>query len=249
MDQDQDQTTTAYKDMLMFHSFRPTPEEVEKSYPGFDEMIKQYFNLENLSYTEVTKLQDDFIDFRNYYCRRMGIHHYFGPGPYGKDLQRISDKKKELSVLQDKKAALFYSDESKIIMSENEEVNGYKLFETSTNIMDYETFKMLMSLKDIVVPDKEFMEWLNDNCCSDWYKQDRHGECFGGFWKYPEGSEERENASTLSGEDNFKGLCELPFSREIIKKTIQYGCSNRFESVRYSNFMCEWITRKEKLLN
>ncbi len=237
-----------YKSFNVF-SFRPTQQEVEQSYDGFDEMVKQYDNLENLTYEEVSKLQDDFTNYRNYYCRRMGLYDFFGPGPYGQDLQRISDRKRELSILNDKKSALYYSDESKVIMTEDEEVNGYKLFNASTNIMDYETFQMLMGLKDIAVPDNEFMEWLEDNCCSDWGKQDRHGECFGGFWKYPEGSPERENAYTLSTEDNFKGLCELPYPREIIKKTVQYGCSNRHESVRYSNFLCEWVTRKAKFLS
>jgi hypothetical protein len=49
-------------------------------------------------------------------------------------------------------------------------------------------------------------------------------------------------------EDNFKGLCELPYPRELIKRTIDLGCGNRNESVRYSNFICEWVKRKAGLM-
>ena len=94
--------------------------------------------------------------------------------------------------------------------------------------------------------DEEFI--ARSDCCSDWYKQDRHGNCFGGFWEYPEGSYQHENARQLSYDDNMKGLLELPYPREFILETIHIGCNNRQESVRYSNFLCEWMERKIKQL-
>jgi len=42
---------------------------------------------------------------------------------------------------------------------------------------------------------------------------------------------------------NYKSLLELPYPRKHIKASIDHGCSNRMESVRYSNFFCEWIKR------
>ena len=136
--------------------------------------------------------------------------------------------------------------DNKIIMSENEKVNGYKLYNLNDELFDYETFKKfsILFVDNNTIPHDEFIEWLDDNCCSDWNKQDRYGECFGGFWKYPEYSYEKENAYELSRKDNFEALCELPYPREAIKLTIDIGCGNRMESVRYSNFICEWVKRK-----
>ena len=230
-------------------SFIPTPEQVQWDWPSdFNHLVKRYRNLNNLNYEEACQLGDDFINFKNYYCKRMGIYDYFDPGPYGANIKEISDRKTELLIKKDQMAALYYSDETKIMMTEYEEVNGYKLYEIDQNIMSYEDFIKYRKTLNTHTPDKEFLEWLNDNCCGDWYKQDRHGKCLGGFWQYPEGSYARENAYALSGEDNFKGLCELPYPRELIKETIRIGCSNRMESVRYSNFICEWIKRKGNLM-
>lgn len=90
---------------------------------------------------------------------------------------------------------------------EEEEVNGYKLYELSVNIMNYDTFNdyfklwnkinlnVLDSLTDLDIPsyilskiagvsdmsNDEFTERFEEIACSDWSKQDRHGECFGGF--------------------------------------------------------------------
>lgn len=229
----------------------PTPEQVEKEWPGnFNQLIARYYNLDNLDYTEVCQLDSDFINFKNYYCRRMGIHFYMDQGPYWENIKEVYNKKQELVIQQNQMAALFYSEESKVIMTCEEEVNGYHLWTVTdnANIMSYEDFLEYRKISDKYISDEEFLEWLYDNCCSDWAKQDRHGECYGGFWQYPEGSEERKNAWTLSKEDNFKGLCQLPYPRELIKETIKMGCATREESVRYSNFICEWIKRKANLM-
>lgn len=104
--------------------------------------------------------------------------------------------------------------------------------------------KMITEYTDNDISDEEFMEWIEAECCSDWAKQDQHGECYGGYWEYPEGSYEKEHAWELSKKKNFECLCDLPYPREAIKYTIELGCENRQESVRYSNFLCEWTKRK-----
>ena len=81
----------------------------------------------------------------------------------------------------------------------------------------------------------------NNMCCTDLSKIDRYGESFGGFWLT-----NKENAYELSQQDNFQGLYELPFPHDLIFKTIDIGCGNRKESVKYSNFLCYWIETKMK---
>ena len=73
---------------------------------------------------------------------------------------------------------------------------------------------------------------------------DRHGECYGGFW-----ITDKENAWNLSQQDNFQGLYELPFPHDLIFRTIDIGCRNLMESVRYSNFLCYWIEQKMKQMS
>jgi hypothetical protein len=83
-----------------------------------------------------------------------------------------------------------------------------------------------------------------DVLCSDWNKMDENGESFGGFWKYPEGSEERENAYTLQGEANQKALLALPFPYRLIRWTIEFGCPRRCESVKFTRECCQWVHEK-----
>ena len=67
--------------------------------------------------------------------------------------------------------------------------------------------------------------------------------------EFPENTYEYNHAYELSQEKNFKCLCYLPYPREVIKQTIDLGCKNRQESVRYSNYLCEWVKRKIKFMN
>jgi hypothetical protein len=91
---------------------------------------------------------------------------------------------------------------------------------------------------------KNLEEWLEDNCCSDWSKRDVNGEYYAGFWKYPEGSAERENAWELTRETNFQALCSLPYPSRAIMLAVEGGCLNRCESVAYTVLCCEWFKRK-----
>ncbi len=252
----------------MLH-FGPTAAQIERSYPGYDDMISRYMCLmyaDGLNYDQVCKLYvtllpvctllfcltkpryDDFCEYRNYYCRQMGIHCFgSGNGPYGEDLKNIREKKVELSKTIET-GRKFYLLENLVPMEESEIVNGYALYSIHDDIMDYEQFVEMYNKRTIGVNDELFREWLDDHCCSDWAKQDKNGECYGGYWSYPDGSYEKENAYELSREDNLNALCALPYPREIIKDTVTIGCGNRMESVRYSNCMCEWVKRKALLV-
>lgn len=94
-----------------------------------------------------------------------------------------------------------------------------------------------------------FEEWktaMEKACCSEWYKQDKHGEC---YYTYPEGSFEKENAWQFSFDESCQAMWDLPYSKELLLETIKIGCGNRMESVRYSSFLCVWLESKDKTLN
>jgi hypothetical protein len=97
--------------------------------------------------------------------------------------------------------------------------------------------------KDQLSPER-LKNWLDDACCSDWSKMDVHGEYYGGFWAYPEGSVERENAWDLTRETNLNALCTLPYPSRAIMYFVRQGCNNRKESVAYVVFCCELLRRK-----
>jgi len=94
--------------------------------------------------------------------------------------------------------------------------------------------------------DKAFETACDETMCSDWSKQDIYDNCYGGYWKYYEGTYARENAYNLSRAYAIYRLSKLPYPRKVLLKTIDIGCGNRQESVSYSNFLCDWVFRKYK---
>jgi hypothetical protein len=82
--------------------------------------------------------------------------------------------------------------------------------------------------------------------CTDWHKMDEDGVPFGGFYKFPEGSYERENAFRLQFEANKKAILSLPFPYLLIKWTVDHGCSYRCESVKFSRTACQWVDARIK---
>jgi len=68
-----------------------------------------------------------------------------------------------------------------------------------------------------------------------------------GYWLYPKGTPEKQNASNLTRTANGTALWNLPYSKEVVLKIIELGCGNRMEYVSYSNFLCEWLKWLKKL--
>jgi hypothetical protein len=95
-----------------------------------------------------------------------------------------------------------------------------------------------------VMSEEEFIEKYDGTVCSDWNKIDEHGESFKGAWEAEENTFEKEHASQITRRRNGEALYKLPYPHTAIFYTIGIGCSNRLESVRYSNFLCEWTFRK-----
>ena len=184
----------------------------------------------------------DYLEdvYSNHVSRNQGILFCYPQITYFRDFYNAIDK-----LIKYYDLSPYYD---KLYMSDDDEINGYKLYtiENGSPIMRKEEFNEFVEIwstsKEYTF--EEFYEEYDNTACSDWSKQDRYGECYGGFWKYPDGSPEKENAYDLSREDNGKGLWELPYPKRFVLKTIEMGCGNRMESVRYSNFLCEWMKRK-----
>ena len=141
--------------------------------------------------------------------------------------------------------------DEKLGMTEKETVNGYALYnvEETTQIFTIKDFMQLNKLlfsEDISISYEEFVTILKDKCCSDWYKEDVNGECFGGYWAYPEGSYEKVNAWNLTFQSQCKGLWNLPYPKQMIIAMIQHVCCRRIDNVRGVNCLCEWIKRKSR---
>jgi hypothetical protein len=133
-----------------------------------------------------------------------------------------------------------------IVMQESESINGYNLYDTSHDIFSLDMFESNLSIwndtQEFTLD--EFREEFSNVACTDWHKMDRFGNSYGGYWEYPEGSDEKNDAWNLTFDDNMRGLYELPYSKKFVLATVKFGCSNRMECVRYSNHLCEWFKRK-----
>lgn len=217
--------------------------------PGFDNVerikcledikkIAMHTNIESKEDIEksiitIKKLKEDYLNV----CRS-----------YEKNFpdQIIKNLEKEL----DKFAPEWFKLPLKISCEES--VNGYLLYDVDENkelVFTYKLFKELVKLynEKNTLTKTEFYERFDEETCSDWSKQDQYGNCFEGFWSYDPKSYQKDNAYTLSRIVNCEALLNLPYSHELIFKTIEIGCCNRMESVRYTNFICEYIKRKLKI--
>jgi hypothetical protein len=198
----------------------------------------------SMTYEELIDMRNELLETEYEIMRARRISVYPRPTYLKEYVDKVNEKLEEF-------IPEWYKT-SKIKMSTDEEINGYKL-EDTTRIdglwFAYDYFLKLEKLynEPNVITEDEFYEKYDEQACSDWSKQDEHGECFGGFWKYPEGSHEKENAWYLSRKANGNALFKLPYSHSLIFETIEYGCGTRQESVAFSNFMCEYVKRMIEL--
>jgi hypothetical protein len=214
-----------------------------KSFPRYEEIRTLPLD----TYEQVCAYEPLFREYQTFVRGKLPFmspeHQTFGCG----DVAHIRALKQTLISVKDVRARRYY--ETPLSFLEEDMANGYRLLDLDLNKqIEFETFLFIHEQwdDDDDMDDVKFVRWLEENCCTDWNKQDRHGNPFGGFWKYDEGTYEYEHAYELSREDNFKGLCELPFPRWIIMKTVDWGCKTREESVRFSNFCCVWLERKRE---
>lgn len=242
-----------FEDYPKINEYRSKLEQLD-SY-NLDDMkvnIHNYHIEETYKFIENTQeLINDAYDFWIKVNRMMySLHH-----PMQYDINKLDKMKKILDIYTDPLAAYYY--DTTITMPDK--IDIYEPYsELERNYFEYNYFKELCRLLDDKSMSKEeFVEWAEGNACSDWSKQDEHGECYGGYWKYPEDSEEYENAYDLSREKNLKLLSELTvslcyednLSYKFLQWTVDYGCSNRLESVRYSANLAYWFIEKKRIMD
>jgi len=131
-------------------------------------------------------------------------------------------------------------------LSDQEVVNGFQLlaWDNDRPLLTRATFDKMLALWE--VPDYRNFEAFEDavKLCSDWHKQDVNGNFYGGYWAFPKGSYEQQNASILSYRRNILELYRLPFPDQVLEEAAELGYAHQKASVRYSNFLCEWVRRK-----
>jgi hypothetical protein len=213
------------------------PEEQIKTFVKKRDKILDNFNNiiknGNLEDTDCLYKSIDMLYEANDGDRGFGVIH----DVFSKDIEYMMD------IIEQVEKNLGYPYHKDFVKFDEEEINGYKMYKIEKNLMDRLLFKSLSALyDDDTMTDEEFGIWFFSNICSEWGKQQPNGEFFGGFYD----DETCENAWDLTRQQNLDELIKLPYSRKLICKTIKIGCNNRMESVRYTNFMCEWIKRKKK---
>ena len=215
--------------------------------PLYKWMVVEMDCLESMtSLEQVCQLEQVFNDFCQHYRREMRLQ-YFGEingRLFARDEDAIVKRKREILVATNSRAKLYY--ETSLVLRESEKVNGYALYDIDTaEILDFCTIEKLARNECLALDSdnnaNDFAEWLDNELCNQWSKMDADGNDFAGFWEFPEGSYEHENAWTLTRKANIAALVSLPYPRSLVKWTLKVGCANLRECVRYSNFLCHYI--------
>lgn len=187
---------------------------------------------------DIWKIYDDIDYLENEYSKLVGPFHTYPPIIYMREFYDLAD---EICKKYDAKYSL------ELCMNESEVINGYKLYNVNGEpIMNRCLYEECIALwkNNKQYTQEEFTDLYDSTACTDWAKMNDHGESFGGYWKYPDGSPEKLDAWNLTRTANGIALWNLPYPKEFVLMTIKLGCGNRRESVRYSNFLCEWLKRK-----
>lgn len=201
------------------------------------------FKLENLQkivrLDELSELKSQIANYSVHFCKHANlIWDGVGELPFQILIDEVEQRIQKLFPL-------YYS--KYIPMSKNEIVNGYALYNLTENLFSYDLYLELLKLWNVEdMTMNQFMKTYDETARCDWDKIDENGDTFKGYWEYPDTTIERKNAGDLTRAQNGKSLWNLPYPKKVLLKTIQIGCNNRLECVRYSNFICEWMKRKIK---
>jgi hypothetical protein len=225
--------------------YKPIP-QILNSYPDYHEIMESIVKLDELNLSDTSILLDNFIEMQDYYLKEIskstdstestGDMFFQQFIPFEDDYNKIRNRKTHLLNISNEKANKFHT--SNLIINKNEKVNGYEMYMFEENIMEFKVFEDLWKkysdykqMKNI-----HFMEYIDYICSSKWSKMNQCGEQFGSI--------NNENIQRMVRANNLNALRELPFPREVIIETIKMGRKNKMESVRYTNFICEWVRRK-----
>lgn len=219
-----------------------------EKHEDYNDTLDKFGMIDNLNYGELIELKEKFKILQTYHVKNVSLKSkvYFEYIPekivFDEEIKKINDR-----LILEKNPAYNIK-----IRFEEDELNGYKLplYHQSFNI-SIDTFLEISQLwvNEPEMSYDEFCKEFEKNACTEWYKMDKHGEYFTGYWNYPEGSYERNNAMDLTFKDNRKALFDLPYPKKFILYTVEFGCDRLLESVPFSNFMCEWVKRKLSIMN
>ena len=220
----------------------PSPEEEKLEYTIAVRMDK----LESITDPAVlNKLREDLYSLGDLRSRRFRMMN-FGPHPlFYEDHLKIVDRLRTLSPPEFKLPVEPPLDVTQL-------PGGYHLkhrsedWSFSLSPWNYCDLMKAWDNPDQLPTPEALIEYLDEHCCSDWSKQDENGECYGGHWAEPEGSERYENAYEWSRRDNLEALSKLPYPSRAIIWTVEWGCSIRQECVAFTVLCCEWFKRKRE---
>lgn len=200
------------------------------AYKDKDKVLQAYARLDEITnIQDLIDLEDMFDEWNDLIAKAYANHHgvYFG--------QKFNRFFIELKNI-DKRIQLLEKDEPNAKLLDQKGPLGEIRWSFFLQLVEEHCFKQN-------VDNASFEDWLDSNLCSDWYKMDLEGESYGGYYKFPEGSYEKENAYQLSGKKSIEKLLQLPYPRELIKWIINYGCRTRCECYRFVKNVCIWFDK------
>ena len=177
----------------------------------FKAKLEKYYQYKYISLSNTTKefllefldLVEDLRDtnMRMSPFRDFGIYSPYNP--YGDEIENINEKLTDLYSPKGFKIP--------IVINKGDVIHGHKII---MNIIEdenkkhislplYEEIKEKWDMPNGKLDNYDtFHDEFREVACSEWSKSDVKGESYGGYWKYPEDSEEYKNAYFLTFEEN-----------------------------------------------
>lgn len=110
------------------------------------------------------------------------------------------------------------------------------------NIKKYFKIRGMKPFHEIIIKSfDDFNKHFTTVACTDWSKITRDGESFGGPFKAPEGSKERNNAYQICREDNAKALWDTDYNPIALLYCVEYLCDFRCDEVAHVRDLCKWV--------
>jgi hypothetical protein len=214
-----------------------------ESWPGYDDMVDQLKNLDELEYEDVCDLENKLIKLQQDVIKTNVLLSLFEP--LSEDLEAVRLRKSLIEIEKSKEAEIFHLKIRDI--TEDEIVNDFKLYDCNYNLITYTEY---LRLKDLWIKNKQIsdddlknwimkLEWLNIS----WSFIDKNGNIMYEDKKLLESLKNGDIHSTYLYK-NIDSVINLPYPREVIQNAILIGGDTRYDSPRYCNFFCEWMKRK-----
>jgi hypothetical protein len=134
-----------------------------------------------------------------------------------------------------------------VIITSAEYANGYQLYDMPEDFIHLALFEDLRSTcwNANRYSKEEFRNRFVDVSYT-WYKVNRDGEFFKGFYERPE---HKDDAFDLTYDDNLTGMYELSYPHDLVLRSAKIACEYGAECVRWCNAFCEWFRRKNDQMN